>query len=232
VYKVAWIARFHPDLTKEEGHRRWADVHGPLAAAIPGLERYVQSHVVGGLPRVSGVAQEEPQFDGYSCGWWADRAAFEASMGTPEWAAMVQDGDGLWDRPFLTRMSGQVEEVPMIEGPSSPCKAVWVVRFRPGMTREEGRAYWRTVHGPIFAGLDIDRYLQNHVVGPIAEPGSEVGFDGFSECWFQDEDALQAAITSAAWAEAREDGPRVFDVTRLWGAVLEDVVVKDSGVVA
>ena len=55
MYKVAWIARFHPGLTKEEGHRHWSDVHGPLCAEVPGLERYVQNHVVGGLPLVAGV---------------------------------------------------------------------------------------------------------------------------------------------------------------------------------
>ena len=64
---------------------------------MPGLERYVQ---------------EEPQFDGYSCGWWADREAFEASMRTPEWAALVEDGHGLWDEDFLWGMSAHIEDAP------------------------------------------------------------------------------------------------------------------------
>jgi uncharacterized protein (TIGR02118 family) len=235
MYKVAWIARFNPGLTKEEGHRHWSEVHGPLCAEVPGLERYVQSHVVGGLPLVAGVAQEEPQFDGYSCGWWADREAFEASMRTPEWAALVEDGHGLWDEDFLWGMSAHIEEVPQIEGERGPYKAAWVVRFLPGMTRAKGREYWRTVHGPIFHGLDINRYTQNHVVGAIGEGGEtdvQLGFDGFSECWFDDEDQFTAAVTSDGWAAANEDGPKIFDVTGLWGAALEERVVKDSSVLA
>jgi uncharacterized protein (TIGR02118 family) len=103
------------------------------------------------------------------------------------------------------------------------------------MSRAEGREYWRTVHGPIFGELDINRYTQNHVVGAIGEEGetdAQLGFDGFSECWFDDEAQLTAAVTSEAWAAANEDGPKVFDVTQLWGAVLEEQVKKDSAVPA
>jgi uncharacterized protein (TIGR02118 family) len=233
MYKVAWIARFHPDLTTEEGHRHWAEVHGPLCAKVPGIERYVQSHVVGGLPLISGVAQEEPQFDGYSCAWWADRAAFEASMQTPEWATLHEDGHGLWDEGFLWNMSANVEEITQIEGDSTPYKAVWVCRFKPGMTRAEGRDHWTTTHGPIFHGVDINRYVQNQVVGAIAADGeadTQPGFDGFSECWFDDEAQLGRAVTSDGWAAANLDGPNFLDVSLLWGAILEEKVMKEAAI--
>jgi hypothetical protein len=130
---------------------------------------------------------------------------------------------------WLWNMSARVEEHTVIEGPSSPYKVVWIVRFKEGMTREAGRAHWREVHGPIFAELDIDRYVQNHVVGPIDAEGEaggiELGFDGFSECWFRDERQFLDAIQSDAWALAREDGLDVFDMTQLWGAALEENVV-------
>ena len=159
---------------------------------------YVQSHVQGPLPAVSGVAEEETLFDGYSCAWWNDRADFQQAMTTPEWQRVVEDGPNVFDMDWLWNMSAHIEEVPMIEGPTSPYKVVWVVRFKEGLTREEGREHWRRVHGPIFKKLDIDRYLQNHVVGPIGEEGetgeAEIGFDGFSECWFRDETQFRNAV--------------------------------------
>jgi uncharacterized protein (TIGR02118 family) len=106
---------------------------------------------------------------------------------------------------------------------------VWIVRFKEGMTREKGREYWRNIHGPIFKELDIDRYVQNHVVGPIGEEGetddAEIGFDGFSECWFRDEAQFLGAVESDTWAAAVEDAQNVFDMAQMWGAALRENVV-------
>lgn len=33
-------------MTREQFTRHWLDVHAPLAHAVPGLRRYVQSHIV------------------------------------------------------------------------------------------------------------------------------------------------------------------------------------------
>jgi hypothetical protein len=127
-------------------------------------------------------------------------------------------------------MSAQLEENTVIEGPSGPFKVVWMVRFKEGMSRAEGREYWAGTHGPIFKELDIDRYVQNHVVGPIGAEGednaaAEIGFDGFSECWFKDERQFLDAVESDVWAVAVADGLNVFDMTQLWGAVLQENVV-------
>ncbi len=231
MFKVAWFARFREGMTKADARRHWAEIHGPMCKQVPGIERYVQNHVIGALPTVSGTSDEVTLFDGYSCGWWSDREAYRASMETPEWAKLVGDGDNVFDMPWLSNMSAQVEEQPMIVGPASPYKVVWVVRFKGGMSRADGRRHWREVHGPIFKSLDIDRYVQNHVVGTIAADvgGAKeinVGFDGFSECWFKDEGQFLRAIQSPTWAEAVKDAQNVFDTANLWGARLEERIVK------
>ena len=141
-------------------------------------------------------------------------------MQTSEWGKLVEDGDNVFDIAWLSNMSAQVEEHRMIEGPTSPYKVVWIVRFKEGTSRADRRRHWREVHGPIFKKLDIDRYVQNHVVGTIAADGGgadeiDVGFDGFSECWFKDERQFFRAIESPTWAKAVEDGYDVFDMTSL-----------------
>ena len=179
MYKVVWIARFTKSKTKEEAGRYWAETHGPMFAKCPGVERYIQSHVTGPLPLVTGVAEEETHFDGYSCAWWKDKQAFLDCMDSPEWQAVVDD-------------------------------------------------HWTNVHGPIFHGLPIERYVQNHVVGPVGADGdsdAEIGFDGFSECWFNDEAQFLEAVQSEGWAAAVADVPNVFDGSALWGAALRENVV-------
>jgi len=75
------------DLGPEEGHRYWLEHHGPLAACIPTLSRYVQSHV---RPGAYGRATP-PRFDGVALTWWADLDAMRASAESPQYAATRAD---------------------------------------------------------------------------------------------------------------------------------------------
>jgi hypothetical protein len=235
VYKIASIARFAKDKTKQQAGEHWAGTHAALMRQVTPLAGYVQSHVTGPLPLVTGVAEEETFFDGYACAWWHSRADFEHAMTTPEWERVIADGAEVFDMEWLWNMSAQLEENTVIEGPSSPYKVVWVARFKEGMSREEGRAHWAGIHGPIFEQLDIDRYVQNHVVGPVGPEGENdaaIGFDGFSECWFRDERQFLEAVESDTWAVAVEDGRNLFDMSALWGAVLRENVVVPPPVAA
>lgn len=231
MYKVAWLARFPSVMTKEDARRHWADVHGPLCARTPGLHRYVQNHVVGPLPLASGVTEEDTQFDGYSCGWWPDEAAFRASMDTPEWRELVEDGANVFDMEWLEGMSARVVEHVIVDGPASPYKVAWVVRFKEGIDPDEARHYWASNHGPIVRDVGIDRYVQNHAaeaVGGGGEGRDPLRFDGFSECWFADEDSFLSAIHTPEWEALNADGDHLFDMSQMWGAVLRERVQKEQ----
>jgi len=75
---------------KPDAFRRyWRERHGPLVerhAEALGARRYVQSHTLAddanALLRASRAAAEP--YDGITEVWWDDRAAFEASLRTPE----------------------------------------------------------------------------------------------------------------------------------------------------
>jgi uncharacterized protein (TIGR02118 family) len=224
VYKVAWFARFPQGMAKEDARRYWAEHHGPMCASTS-IERYAQNHVSGPVPAVSGVPEEETFFDGYSLGWWSDREAFDETMESPGWKALEADGDNVFDMTWLHGMSASLREFVVIDGPASPFKVLWMVRFKEGLGTDEAHTYWENVHGSIFKRLDIDRYVQNHVVGEVYA-GDQPGFDGFSECWFKDEEQFLRAVQSDAWAEAVLDGDNVFDMSQLWGAVVNERVFK------
>jgi uncharacterized protein (TIGR02118 family) len=60
------------DWTRPQLRRYFADVHGPLASAIPGLRRYVQNFVEPDDRR-------DPPWDVIVEMWFDDRAAMEAA---------------------------------------------------------------------------------------------------------------------------------------------------------
>jgi hypothetical protein len=232
MFKVVWIARFPQGMTNADARRHWAEVHGPLCASSP-IPRYVQNHVTGPLPSLAGVADEVTHFDGFSEGWWPDEDAFRATMASPEWEALVVDGDNVFDMAWTDSMSAQVVEHTVIDGPASPYKVAWVVRFKEGMDPGEARAYWLEHHGPIVADVGIDRYVQNHSVTSVGGDGNGTAplrFDGYSECWFRNEQAFLDALATPEWTRLREDGDNLFDMSEMWGAVLHERVVKHEAV--
>lgn len=42
--KVLYLIPKRPDISDEQFHRHWREVHAPLALSLPGLHCYVQSH--------------------------------------------------------------------------------------------------------------------------------------------------------------------------------------------
>lgn len=85
VKSVEFVTR-RPDLSVEAFQRHWRDVHGPIAAAIPVLRRYVQSHV----PAES-YARRPPAYDGIAITWFDSTAAMRVSATTLEYARTRAD---------------------------------------------------------------------------------------------------------------------------------------------
>ena len=76
-----------------EFHSYWRDRHGPLAAKIEVIKRYVQSHTL-----MNEYEKEAPPaYDGVAETWFVDTAAMRLSADTPEYTATRDD-----EKNFLT----------------------------------------------------------------------------------------------------------------------------------
>ena len=78
-------------LTHEQFAAHWQEVHAPLALAVPGVRRYVQSHIVGERTRPD-IPAADVEIDGIAELWYDDRAAMERSAATPEAQRLFADG--------------------------------------------------------------------------------------------------------------------------------------------
>jgi uncharacterized protein (TIGR02118 family) len=83
---VAFATR-KPGMDVEAYQAYWKEHHGPLAAKIPVVHRYVQSHVLISGYR-SGVT---PRYDGIAETWFDNTAAMRVSETTPEYRAVRAD---------------------------------------------------------------------------------------------------------------------------------------------
>ena len=107
-YKLVFCCRRRPELSLEEFHRSWLHDHGPLVRKcrehLPQMKRYVQSHLVEGLP-TDGVRASrgsgEP-YDGITEVWFDSLE--EMGAGTTEeaaaaGAALLKDEQRMLDLP-------------------------------------------------------------------------------------------------------------------------------------
>ena len=78
-------------MTHEQFMKHWVQIHGPLALKVPGLRRYVQSHIRDERRRADipaiGVA-----VDGIAETWYDDAEAMARAVATPEMKALQADG--------------------------------------------------------------------------------------------------------------------------------------------
>ena len=84
-------------LTRKEGFtheqfvRHWVEVHAPLAHAVPGLRRYVQSHILEERRRPD-IPSTEGEVDGIAELWYDDREAMARAHASAEAKALHADG--------------------------------------------------------------------------------------------------------------------------------------------
>ena len=78
-------------MTREQFTRHWLDVHAPLAHAVPGLRRYVQSHIIEEYKRPV-IPTTPVEVDGIAELWFENRATMDRTLASPEMAALHADG--------------------------------------------------------------------------------------------------------------------------------------------
>jgi len=78
-------------LTHEQFVKHWLEIHGPLALKVPGLRRYVQTHLLEERKRPD-IPSSDVEIDGVAELWYDDREAMARSSATPEAKALYADG--------------------------------------------------------------------------------------------------------------------------------------------
>jgi uncharacterized protein (TIGR02118 family) len=103
--KAIYLIRRRPGMSYEDFHRYWREVHGAIAARIPGMRRYVQCHA---LP----AGSVEDSYDGAAEAWFDDMDAVRRAVASPEYAAARADEARFIDLERTTLIF--TEEVPVI----------------------------------------------------------------------------------------------------------------------
>ncbi len=99
-------------MTHAQFMTHWVEVHAPLALAVPGLARYVQSHIVEERTRPD-IPTTDVEIDGIAEIWYDDREAMARAHASPQAKALFDDGT-----LFIGRIKAFTVEEKVIVPPS------------------------------------------------------------------------------------------------------------------
>ena len=90
IKSISMLAR-RDGFTHAQFVKHWLEIHAPLAHAVPGLRRYVQSHIVEERSRPD-IPAMPGELDRIAVLWFDDRESMTRAMSTPEAKAHHADG--------------------------------------------------------------------------------------------------------------------------------------------
>jgi len=203
---LMFLMRRKPGLSRQECQRHWRGIHAPLAQRIPGIRRYVQSHVFS-------AQEEEPPYDGVAEIWVDDEPAATAIFQTQEYReGTYVDEPNFVDVKQVVRL--RTEDHVMLAGApigkdERLIKRISFLKRKPDLGREDFFRYWREVHGPMALKLPgLRRYVQCHALPAMYASGEPV-FDGAAQIWFADLRVMQEMLESKEYVEeTRPDGAK------------------------
>ena len=83
--KAMFVLHRRADMGWDEFDKYWRDVHGPIAAKLPGLRKFVQHHAI------PAATPEGRPCDGIAELWFDSPEALQAGLASPEGAATLAD---------------------------------------------------------------------------------------------------------------------------------------------
>jgi uncharacterized protein (TIGR02118 family) len=180
----------------------WREVHGPIAARLPGLRRYHQNHIVDTEQRGIDYPRGPLTIDGISELWFDDKEAMERAIKSEAMDALAADEANLLDNIHVIT----AEQHLVIPTPSAVplLKRMSTLKRRQDVSPETFRHEWFEVHSLLVKRLpQVKGYTQNLVLDRShgrsgAASREELPIDGMVELWFEDVSSLESAFRSPA----------------------------------
>jgi uncharacterized protein (TIGR02118 family) len=209
------------DISTEQFHRHWLEVHAPMAQSLQSLRRYIQSHKqdrdIPGFPVAPWQGIAEIWFDDLQTGMQFPRdPGYRDGLQKDEPNFLDVDNMGL----IFTR------EYMLMKPPAGGVKVMFLAKRKTGMEVAEFRYYWLYRHAVIVANTPrIIGYQQCHTVDELYNDGEPL-YDGVAELWWTDVEAFEEAWRSRAMqVEQAVDLAQFIDLDNTPGMMVREAEI-------
>ncbi|MET9240109.1 EthD domain-containing protein [Nonomuraea sp. NPDC003709] len=193
-----------PGMTEEEFQQYWLNVHAVrYASKIPQIRKYLIGTRIPLRPD-----EGEPLWSGVAEIWLRDEREQLESLQTPEFLEGARADEPRWAAFWRTLVldTDAHETVPGPElAPPSGVKLIVLVKRKEGLPLADFRSADLGPHAELVAQVPgLRRYLQCHVRDGAYAIGEAV-LDAAHLLWFDDRDAMEAALASPEYAKVVAD---------------------------
>jgi len=194
--KVLTFIKRKSGMPIDEFQTYWRTQHPKVVTRLPGIRRYVQSHVLAET-----YAKREPVYGGIAEVWAADDTdAFRTMTKSPAHPDLVADEAKFIDRAQMGVIV--TEELVAKDGAVGPeaLKGVEFFKKRTELSVEDFQRHWRDKHAALAANVPgLQRYVMSATRSSAYAAGRTPPYDGAASMWFESADALKAAGASAEY---------------------------------
>lgn len=193
-----------PGMTEEEFQQYWLNVHAVrYAAKIPQIRKYLIDTRIPFWPD-----EGEPLWSGVAEIWLRDEREQLESLQTPEFLDGARADEPRW-AAFWRTVVLDTDAHELVAGPEpapkSGVKLIVLVKRREGLRLADFRSASLGAHADLVGQVPgVRRYLQCHVRDGAYAIGEAV-LDAAHLLWFDDADALAAALGSPEYAKVEAD---------------------------
>lgn len=192
------------DMSSEQFCDYWRNGHGPLAAKLPGLRRYLQNRVVDSTQLAIDHARGDWNVAGFSQLYFDDTSAMNRAVASAEFLPTVPDV-----RRFCSDVKVVVCQpnvvVPVADQPEPLIKRMSILTRRPDISPQRFRDEWIGFHAEAVGKFpNLMGYTQNLVIerigSDLTKPAThdQIPVDGIVELWFRTVEDIRAAFASSA----------------------------------
>ena len=188
--KVLTLINRKPGMPVDEFQHYWRTQHPLVVTRLPGIRRYVQSHV---LPET--YANREPPYDGIAEVWADDTDRLRAMTKSAAHPDLIADEAKFIDR---ARMGVIVTDDHVAKaGPTEGVKAIELFTRKPGLAVETFQQHWRGPHAALAATVPgVHRYVASATRPSAYAAGRTPAYDGAALMWLDSREALISAADS------------------------------------
>lgn len=199
--KMVIFFKRKPRMSVENFQTYWRTAHADIIVKLPGIRRYVQSHVLA-----SSYRKGEPLCDGVAESYFDDTQAMKRLARMPEYAAVLADEPNFIDGSSMGSIITDEHVVKDAPFPEDALKSIDFINRRTGMSLDDFGRYWLEIHGPLCNSAQaMRRYVQNHARRAIYDSGRTPPYDGVGMIWFNNMQELRDAAPTPDFERLRND---------------------------
>jgi len=186
------------DLSVTEFQQYWRQEHAEIIAQLPGIHRYVQSHLLS-----ESYLGMQPIYDGIAELWANDSQAFREIAASDAYLKVLADEENFLDRTATTFVLTEEHVIKDGSVIADHVKRIRLINRKPNLSVNEFQDYWRNSYGTALVDLPLlDRYVQYHARPGGYAHGRQPAYDGFDVTWFKSADALHHSLDSEIYRRA------------------------------